>query len=80
MTYGEIMASVVTEITGMAAEEVEFIMEQFRRTHPDAGRFSEEIPDDEAADLRASFLAQAPAILTWLSGVVKQEYQQYGNA
>jgi len=80
MTYGRIMAKVVMQITGMSSDELDFIMEQFRVTHPDAHRFDEELSDEEAAVLEKSLHAQAPAILNWLAEVVKEEHQQYGNA
>ena len=80
MTYGDVMAKVVTQLTHMSAEEVGFIMEQFKVTHPDASRFDENLSEEEAAVIEKNLIAQAPAILHWLAGVVKEEHQQFGNA
>lgn len=80
MTYGDIVTKVVTQITRMSAEEVGFIMEQFKVTHPEANRFDEQLSAKEAAALEKSLTAQAPAILDWLAGVVKEEHQKFGNA
>ncbi len=80
MTYGDVMAKVVMQLTRMSVEEVGFIMEQFQVTHPDANRFDEELSEEEAAVLERNLIAQAPAILNWLAGVVKEEHQQFGNA
>ena len=80
MTYGEVMTQVVREITGMSSEEAEFIIAQFRLTHPEAHRFDSELPPDEAEKMFHDLMAQVPTVLNWLTDVVRKENQNLGNA
>ena len=80
MTYGDVMVRIVTEITGMPKEEVEFILEEFKMNHSDHFRFERELTDEESRKMIMDLRQKESLILNWLANVVHETEGRHGNA
>lgn len=80
MTYGDVMVRIVTEITGMPKEEVEFILEEFKLSHADHFRFERELSDEESREMIRDLREKEGLILNWLANVVHETEGRHGNA
>ena len=65
MTRTEIFTQILTEVSGKSRQEVSEMLVALRQANP-AGKWDEEIPDDETEKLLAELRAEAPEILSWL--------------
>jgi hypothetical protein len=81
MTFGEILAQIISEITGKPKDKIMHIVAGIEKAFPNKQRLSEEVPDDKVELLLNELRKEKPAILAQLIeyGMLK-EHDFEGNA
>lgn len=81
MTFGEILAQIISEITGRPKDKIMEIVVGIEKAFPNKERLSEVVPDDKVELLLNELRKEKPAILAQLIeyGLLK-EHNHEGNA
>jgi hypothetical protein len=81
MTYGEILAQIISEITGKPKEKINEIVRTVERSFPDRQRLQEVVPEDKVELLLNELRKEKPAILAQLFeyGLIIENHEG-GNA
>jgi citrate synthase len=66
MTFGEILAQVISEVTGRPKEKIIEIVNAIEKAFPGKQRLEEEVPDDKVELLLNELRKEKPAILAQL--------------
>ncbi|HET6420866.1 MAG TPA: hypothetical protein VFG19_11950 [Geobacteraceae bacterium] len=66
MTFGDILAQVISEVTGRPKEKIIEIVNAVEKAFPGKQRLEEEVPDDKAELLLNELRKEKPAILAQL--------------
>jgi hypothetical protein len=81
MTYGEILAQIISEITGKPKEQINEIVRSVERAFPDRQRLQEVVPEDKVELLLNELRKEKPAILAQLIEYgLATEHHEEGNA
>ncbi len=81
MTFGDIMAQIISEITGRPKEEINEIVKTIEKAFPGKQRLEEEVPDDKVDLLLNELRKEKPAIMAQLMeyGMLRGSHRE-GNA
>ncbi len=74
MTFGDILAQVISEVTGRPKEKIMEIVNAVEKAFPGKQRLEEEVPDDKVELLLNELRKEKPAILAQL-----MEYEMMTN-
>lgn len=66
MTFGDILAQVISEVTGRPKEKIIEIVNAIEKAFPGKQRLEEEVPDDKVELLLNELRKEKPAILAQL--------------
>lgn len=66
MTYLDLIAQVISEVSGKPQESLAGQLEAIHRANPGGGKLDMEVPPAEVEKLLAEFRAIGPGILRWL--------------
>jgi Mg/Co/Ni transporter MgtE len=81
MTFGEILAQVLSEVTGRPKEKIIEIVKAIEKTFPGKQRLEEEVPDDKVELLLNELRKEKPAIIAQLMEYdMLNEHNHEGNA
>ncbi len=81
MTFGEILAQIIAEITGQPKDKIIEIVKSIEKAFPGKQRLEEEVPDDKVEQLLEELRKEKPAILAQLMEYGMQpENHREGNA
>lgn len=81
MTFGEILAQIISEITGKPKSKVIEIVEGIEKAFPNKQRLSEVVPDDKVELLLNELRKEKPAIIAQLIEYgILTEHSHEGNA
>jgi len=80
MTYREIMLQILSEMTDLPREEIEFILEEYRLNHPEIPRFDVEFTVEEARRMMNELRQNQARMLNWLASAINDSEGQHGHA
>ncbi len=81
MTFGDILAQIISEVTGRPKEEIINIVHSVEMMFPGKQRLEEEVPDDKVELLLNELRKEKPAILAQLREYeMMRDDDQGGNA
>jgi Mg/Co/Ni transporter MgtE len=81
MTFGEILAQVISEITGKPKGKIIEIVNSIEKAFPGRQKLEEEVPDDKVEELLDALRREKPAILAQLMEYdMLQDHHDEGNA
>ncbi len=66
MTYGEILAQIISEITGRPKGKIIEIVKAIENVFPDKQRLTQEIPEDKVDQVLQELRKEKPAIIAQL--------------
>lgn len=66
MTYGDIMAQILSEVTDKPKDQVDDLLEEFKKRFPVQYNLDEEVPPEKAEQLLDSLRKEKSGILAWL--------------
>ncbi len=74
MTYGDIMAQILSEVSGKPKDQVGELMETFKLSYPGKNKLDDEVPDDKAQQLLNDLRKEKDGIRLWLlQGALRTE-------
>ena len=81
MTYGEVLAQIISEITGKPKEQIEEIVSAVQKASPHRQRLDKEVPEDKLELLLNELRREKPAIVAQLieAGLIVENHKG-GNA
>jgi hypothetical protein len=81
MTFGEILAQIISEITGKPKGKIIEIVKSIEAAYPDKQRLSEVVPDDKVELLLTELRKEKPEIIAQLMeyGMLADHHHE-GNA
>jgi hypothetical protein len=81
MTFGEILAQIISEITGKPKGKIVEIVKAIEAAYPNKQRLSEEVPDDKVEQLLTELRKEKPEIIAQLMehGMLTDHHHE-GNA
>ncbi len=79
MTFGEILAQVISEATGRPKEKIIEIVNAIEKAFPGKQRLEEEVPDDKVELLLNELRKEKPAILAQLKEYEMMADDSYGG-
>ncbi len=81
MTYGEILAQIISEITGKPKARIIEIVNTIEKAFPGKQRLEEVVPDDKVEQLLEELRKEKPAIIAQLMEYeMLQDHHHEGNA
>ncbi len=79
MTFGEILAQIVSEVTGRPKEKIMEIVNSIEKSFPGKQRLEEEVPDDKVEPLLNELRKEKSAILAQLMEHDMMSDDDYGG-
>ncbi len=79
MTFGEILAQVISEATGRPKEKIIEIVNAIEKAFPGKQRLEEQVPDDKVELLLNELRKEKPAILAQLKEYEMMADDSYGG-
>lgn len=80
MTYRDIMLQILSEMTELPHEEIEFILEEYRLSHPENPRFDVDFTAEEARRMMSDLRQNQARMLNWLASAINVTEGRNGHA
>jgi phage/plasmid-associated DNA primase len=80
MTRADIMAQILSEVTGKPKDQVTNLLERFKEIFSDTFKFDEELSDEEAEQTLQKLRKEKSGILNWLLEGTYRVHKRTGNA